>query len=140
MCDQDVSWFDVAVNNAACVGMVKRHTDLPQHLEDLQLGYFSTFKLCNETVEVSMVEYLLDPDFFLRFKPVEAVSDVRMPQTQHDLCLLDKDSLPLFAKGFHVTSDVAAFKGNILFGCLVVRFPDFALAPVTELSGPNKIF
>ena len=84
-----------------------------------------------------MIEFLLDPDVFLSFKPAEAACNVWMLQTLHNFCLLNEESFTFFLKFFFNIRDFAAFKSDILFDCLIVRLPDFALATSAELIDPN---
>ena len=78
MCDQHIFRFDVAVDSAACMGMLKSQTDLPQYLEDLLLRYFAIFILFNEATQVFLAEFFLSPDVFFSFEPAKAADDVRM--------------------------------------------------------------
>ena len=101
MCYQHIFRFDVAVNNVACVGVLQRLTDLPEDLKDLQLRYyFATSELLNVTVQVSLAEFLLDPDVRFSFEPAEATRDVWMFQFLHLFCLFNKFIFHLFLKSF----------------------------------------
>ena len=60
------------------MGVVQRHTDLPEYLEHLQLRYFAAFVLLYMAEQVFLVEFLLDPDVIVSFEPAETASDVLM--------------------------------------------------------------
>ena len=115
MCYQHIFRFDVAVNNESSVSVLQRRTDLPEDLEDLQLRYyFATSELLNVTIQVSLAEFLLDPDVRFSFEPAEATRDVWMFQFLHLFCLSNEFFFLLFFIPFFDFAEVLSFKSDIL--------------------------